>query len=208
MKKLLYGMLAFLTIAGIQSCSTSNDVVSNGLLQKRKFNKGYHYAGLAKGAEKASKLNNSTAVTTVNEVKTNTPLLQASIKNTPSAAIANRTPTKTIAPNVFESNTTTLSLTQKELTKLLKKEVKKQKNVFNKANPKPSTGIGDSQFIALILVVCLGGLGIHRFYLGYYLVGILQLLTAGGCLIWWLIDLIRIITGDLGPKNSTYTETL
>jgi hypothetical protein len=35
--------------------------------------------------------------------------------------------------------------------------------------------------------------------LGYPLIGVLQILTLGGLGIWILIDLIRIITGDLGP---------
>ena len=38
--------------------------------------------------------------------------------------------------------------------------------------------------------------------------GVLMLLTGGGCGIWALIDLVRIITGDLQPKDGTYTETL
>ncbi len=67
---------------------------------------------------------------------------------------------------------------------------------------------GKSQVIALILVVLLGGLGIHRFYLGYTWQGVVQLLTAGGCGIWALIDLIRIITGSLQPKDGSYDKTL
>lgn len=67
---------------------------------------------------------------------------------------------------------------------------------------------GKSQVIALILVALIGGLGIHRFYLGYTWQGIVQLLTLGGCGIWALIDLIRIITGDLQPKNGSYSKTL
>ena len=67
---------------------------------------------------------------------------------------------------------------------------------------------GKSQVIALILVLCLGSLGIHRFYLGYTWQGVVQLLTLGGCGIWALIDLIRIITGDLQPKNGKYDKTL
>jgi TM2 domain-containing membrane protein YozV len=67
---------------------------------------------------------------------------------------------------------------------------------------------GKSQVIALILVLVVGGLGIHRFYLGYTWQGIVQLLTAGGCGIWALIDLIRIITGDLKPKDGEYEKTL
>lgn len=67
---------------------------------------------------------------------------------------------------------------------------------------------GKSQLVALILAIFVGGLGIHRFYLGYTTIGIIQLLTAGGCGIWALIDIIRIATGDLQPKNGRYTETL
>ncbi len=67
---------------------------------------------------------------------------------------------------------------------------------------------GKSQVIALILVALIGGLGIHRFYLGYTWQGIVQLLTLGGCGIWSLIDLIRIITGDLQPKDGSYAKTL
>ena len=69
-------------------------------------------------------------------------------------------------------------------------------------------GDGKSQLIALILVLVVGSLGIHRFYLGYTWQGIVQLLTLGGCGIWSLIDLIRIITGDLKPKDGEYGKTL
>lgn len=71
-----------------------------------------------------------------------------------------------------------------------------------------ATMSGKSQLIALLLCVFVGGLGIHRFYLGYKTEGIIQLLTLGGCGVWALIDLIRIVTGDLQPKNGRYTETL
>jgi TM2 domain-containing membrane protein YozV len=67
---------------------------------------------------------------------------------------------------------------------------------------------GKSQVTALILVALIGGLGIHRFYLGYTWQGVVQLLTLGGCGIWSLIDLIRIITGDLQPKDGSYSKTL
>lgn len=72
----------------------------------------------------------------------------------------------------------------------------------------PATNDGKSQIIALVLVVLVGGLGIHRFYLGYTWQGVVQLLTLGACGIWTLIDLIRIITGDLKPKGGEYTTKL
>lgn len=70
-----------------------------------------------------------------------------------------------------------------------------------------AVGGGKSQVIALVLCALVGGLGVHRFYLGYTWQGIVQLLTLGGCGIWSLIDLIRIITGSLEPKNDSYTTT-
>ncbi|QEK53333.1 TM2 domain-containing protein [Pedobacter aquae] len=67
---------------------------------------------------------------------------------------------------------------------------------------------GKSQLVALLLAFFVGGLGIHRFYLGYTWQGVVQLLTLGGCGIWSLIDFIRIILGDLQPKNGPYDKTL
>ncbi len=59
-----------------------------------------------------------------------------------------------------------------------------------------------SKSTTFLLCCFLGGLGIHRFYLGKLITGILMLLTAGGFAIWWLIDLYRIITGRLKDKEG------
>ena len=66
---------------------------------------------------------------------------------------------------------------------------------------------GKSQVVALLLCFFVGIIGIHRFYLGYVWQGIVQILTFGGLGIWTLIDFIRIITGDLQPKNGSYSKT-
>ena len=47
----------------------------------------------------------------------------------------------------------------------------------------------------------LGFFGIHRFYLGYTLIGIIQFLTGGGFLIWAIVDFVRLITGSLSPPD-------
>ncbi len=60
-----------------------------------------------------------------------------------------------------------------------------------------------SKTTAIILSILLGELGVDRFYLGYTGLGILKLLTAGGFGIWWLIDLIMIITGKLKAKDGS-----
>ena len=58
---------------------------------------------------------------------------------------------------------------------------------------KPSDS--EKSFVAtLILCVLLGGLGVHRFYVGKTGTGILMLLTFGGLGIWTLVDLIIIAT--------------
>lgn len=88
------------------------------------------------------------------------------------------------------NNTTTTVVQKEELT-----------------SPAAAAG-GKSQVLALILCALVGGIGIHRFYLGYTWQGVVQLLTLGACGIWSLIDLIRIITGDLKPKNGNYDKTL
>lgn len=60
---------------------------------------------------------------------------------------------------------------------------------------------------ALLLSIFLGSFGADRFYLGYTGLGIVKLLTCGGCGIWFWIDLIMIITGKLGPADgSAYIE--
>jgi len=82
-----------------------------------------------------------------------------------------------------------------------------EKNKEEVTSPAAAAG-GKSQVTALILCILVGGIGIHRFYLGYTWQGIVQLLTLGGCGIWSLIDLIRIITGDLQPKDGSYDKTL
>lgn len=85
---------------------------------------------------------------------------------------------------------------------------KAEKQLIKKNNPaEQKKSEGKTQLVALMLVLFVGTLGIHRFYLGYTAIGIAQLLTFGGCGIWSLIDLIRICTGDLKPKDGEYSET-
>ncbi|MED5454843.1 MAG: TM2 domain-containing protein [Candidatus Thermoplasmatota archaeon] len=54
----------------------------------------------------------------------------------------------------------------------------------------------------LILSVLLGGLGVDRFYAGHIGLGVLKLITIGGCGIWALIDIIMVATGKFTDADG------
>jgi len=67
-----------------------------------------------------------------------------------------------------------------------------------------NTDISESEILALqsqmkdpllsiLLSIFIGTLGVDRFYIGDVGLGVGKLLTAGGCGIWWLIDIFLIV---------------
>ena len=59
-----------------------------------------------------------------------------------------------------------------------------------------------SRTIALILVVVVGIFGVHRFYVGRLGSGLGMLFTLGGLGIWWLVDIVRVVTGQLRDSEG------
>jgi TM2 domain-containing membrane protein YozV len=55
---------------------------------------------------------------------------------------------------------------------------------------------GHSFVVTLVLCLCLGGFGAHRFYTGNTGIAIGQMLTCGGLGIWTLVDFIQIVSGS------------
>jgi TM2 domain-containing membrane protein YozV len=72
-------------------------------------------------------------------------------------------------------------------------------------SPQPAP-VGPDQpksfLVAILLSIFVGTLGVDRFYLGYTGLGILKLITLGGCGIWAIVDIILIATGSLKDKNG------
>ena len=56
------------------------------------------------------------------------------------------------------------------------------------------------KWIAFVLALFLGGLGIHRFYVGKLGTGIIWLLTGGLLFIGWILDVIMILIGAFRDK--------
>ena len=59
-----------------------------------------------------------------------------------------------------------------------------------------------SRLTTTLLAFFAGGFGAHRFYLGQTGLGILMLLTFGGCTIWALVDFILAVSGSMKDKDG------
>ena len=67
-------------------------------------------------------------------------------------------------------------------------------------------GSDKNRTVALLLCIFLGGLGIHRFYVGKVGTGIIWLLTGGVCLIGVLVDIVLIIVGSFTDSEGQPLE--
>lgn len=211
---LLIAMVAIL----VSSCSTNAT-----------FSKRYHSRGFNIAWGGGSDANNNPVKQTPKKVKAKSDVVAVaqntdnvtvqSVKSTENTAMEASTVTTAVVSNnilaknevatVKNANQTSTQAVKSSTVVSKKAAVNAISNTNTKAVKKNADpGEGKSQLIALILCIFVGVLGIHRFYLGYTKEGVIQLLTAGGCGIWSLIDLVRIITGDLKPKDGDYTETL
>lgn len=202
----------------VSSCSTNAT-----------FSKRYHSRGFNIAWGGGSDANNNPVKQTPKKVKAKSDVVAVaqntdnvtvqSVKSTENTAReASTVTTAVVSNNILAKNeVATVKYANQTSTQAVKSSTVVSKkaavNAISNTNTKAvkknaAPGEGKSQLIALILCIFVGVLGIHRFYLGYTMEGVVQLLTAGGCGIWSLIDLVRIITGDLKPKDGDYTETL
>lgn len=71
-----------------------------------------------------------------------------------------------------------------------------------------SLHISDKQWLPTVLLCFfLGGLGVHRFYVGKVGTGVAQIFTLGGLGIWVLVDFIMICIGSFKDKQERYIKS-
>jgi hypothetical protein len=213
--RMLFPYLGIVVAAGIlASCGSSNQFASH--FSKRKYTKGIFLDPVAKVKTQAR--DNSTEVAAVTKkensvfpAKSVNPIEVVKQNNAVASVNAgnNVSTSKHSFISRFIANLKTVSLNANDYK--VAKSAPSWTTVSSADNFAPPavghTGGGCKSWI-LCLVLCwlLGGLGIHRFYMGYIWQGVVQLLTGGGCGIWWLIDFIRIIMKSLKPKDGDYCD--
>jgi TM2 domain-containing membrane protein YozV len=111
---------------------------------------------------------------------------------------------------VYSNGSSTVIKTTTDKIGDVGKEIEKEVTSLEEdlgAENRNETEVGENDksiIVAALLWWFFGLIGVHRFYLGYYGMGILYLLTGGLCGIGWLIDGILLLTGSLKPKNGKY----
>ncbi|BAV07373.1 zinc-ribbon domain-containing protein [Filimonas lacunae] len=73
----------------------------------------------------------------------------------------------------------------------------------NPASP-AANAEGYDWLTTLLLCFFVGAFGVHSFYTKKTTIGIIQLLTLGGCGIWALIDLILIVVGTFKDGEGRF----
>ena len=206
MKK-LYLLTSILAV--FASCSTTSDVVSNKRIQKRKYTKGFNIKSqnnkrdLALKDQIISVLSSEESIE--NDDNTNTDLVFASKEGVIiEQTIANQTlktelknlnyllinETKSVNTN-NPVNTASLKDLKKEFKANKKVVVEPIKALVNSENKEPLSTV--EKITALILLLTVGFLGVHKFYLGQIGLGILYLFTGGLFGIGLVIDLLTLL---------------
>ncbi len=185
-------------------------VVSSCNLEKRLYMKGYHFEAKKNKVDKSDKLAHAKVQTSnevvladknVNEINTNfeSKLIENNTDNQFLASTDNKISNSVEFNNTKEVELAPISTLSNKESKIVLKESKKSAKEFVKSIKKEAAprGGGSDKTTLILLWVFLGGFAAHRWYAGKPVgANILFILTAGGCMVWAIIDLIKILKDE------------
>ena len=204
-KQLLLALVAITTLA--TSCQKSTVGYFNNS-QAVSYKEAKKEAKIATQAVVSENIEKQIITASTEESITSTSVLEKAIVE--NNVVVNKPKQMVFAGQKVNSKEEFLALTPAKIKESTGKSLTFKEKIGLKATQKQlkktnTIGSDDKSHVAAILLsFFLGGLGIHRFYLGYTWQGVVQLLTLGGLGIWVLIDFIRIIIKDLQPKDGSY----
>jgi len=67
-----------------------------------------------------------------------------------------------------------------------------------------SVTVGDKNWWIAVACSLFGVFGLDRFYVGRPLLGLAKLLTTGGLLVWWIVDLVLLLSGRMKDGDGKY----
>jgi TM2 domain-containing membrane protein YozV len=201
-----YRLLLTLGIAAasLSSCSRANYVVNTN-------------APVSESIDVAVATSDAAASSTA-MVNATLPVELTSPAREAASALAHHTsPTQVVeAPKATAVAATETVASPTKSTKAERKALRQQIKRHMAAAPQEKAADGKSQTTALILCILLGGIGVHQFYLGYTGRGILRIALALTAflivpaivnLVLYILDIIKIVNGDLKPRNGEYAKT-
>jgi|Laugresbdmm110sn_1035088.scaffolds.fasta_scaffold27882_2 TM2 domain-containing membrane protein YozV/uncharacterized protein (UPF0333 family) len=210
----------------ISSCST------NATITKRYHSRGFNIAWGGGGSD----ANNNVVKQTPKKVKSKSDMIKVAqyteslavqtVNSSENAIVnpANQNPelysnalmtqNGTSVNNYFKSTSDRVK-SSNSLTKTVKANVV-SKPIIKANQKKYDPRNGRSWGAAMLICLLLGMFGLHRFYLGYNKIGLIQLVFGalyfstnlwwtGFIVIWVIIDLVRILTKDLEPNGGYYS---
>jgi len=210
----------------ISSCST------NATITKRYHSRGFNIAWGGGGSD----ANNNVVKQTPKKVKSKSDMIKVAqyteslavqtVNSSENAIVnpANQNPelysnalmtqNGTSVNNYFKSTSDRVK-SSNSLTKTVKANVV-SKPIIKAKQKKYDPRNGRSWGAAMLICLLLGMFGLHRFYLGYNKIGLIQLVFGalyfstnlwwtGFIVIWVIIDLVRILTKDLEPNGGYYS---
>ncbi len=150
----IFKLVAFTLLIGLFASCSSDKVMTGGLLQKRKYNKGFYFEGFAKKEKEANKINHKNE----NQTESNSTATSENVVDQSISASTNKNEINLVAPSLSElvaekqAKTNTTKISTKEAKNRAKME-KKAHRLITKIEKRANSTAGDDIILYYILAI-------------------------------------------------------